>query len=186
MACVSARTLFGKTARSGPCKWDTSWSLKRSHAVKLIITSDEAWDQLSSKHLNELVQVSRNQKGRIKAIINQNTFELFSSIIVVAWQSIEYYLEENNRSREAMRRKGPNLWAKCSWMLHQDNATTRTAMSIRNFLAKHSTNITSQVPYSPYLTPYCIFFCFLKLLLRVKSFETIYRSCKIDEDSEGI
>jgi len=58
----------------------------------------------------------------------------------------DYYLEVMRRLRNAIRRKRPNLWTENSWILHYDNAPAHTAMIIRNFLVKHSTNIAAQAP----------------------------------------
>jgi len=46
-----------------------------------------------------------------------------------------YYLEVLGRLREKVRRKGPELFAINSWILHHDNAPAHTALSVREFLA---------------------------------------------------
>lgn len=78
------------------------------------------------------------------------------------------------RLRENIRRKRPDLWANNSWILHHDNAPSHTAIIVSEFLAKNSTNVISQPPYSPDMAP-CDFFLFprLKLPLRGTRFESI-------------
>ena len=86
----------------------------------------------------------------------------------------EYYLSVMRRLREAIRKKRPELWANNSWFLHHDNAPSHTALILREFFAKNSTNIVPQPPYSPYLAP-CDFWLFSKLKrpLRGNRFESI-------------
>ena len=85
----------------------------------------------------------------------------------------EYYLGVMRRLRESIRRKRHDLWKNNSWFLHHDNAPSHTAMVVRQFLAKHNTNIIPQAPYSPDMAP-CDFFLFnrLKNPLRGRYFET--------------
>lgn len=58
--------------------------------------------------------------------------------------------------------------------LHHNNAPAHSSMLVRDFLAKYSTNMILQAPYSPNVTP-CDFFLFLrlKLLLHGHRFESI-------------
>lgn len=65
----------------------------------------------------------------------------------------EYYLSVMRRLREAIRQKRPDLWINNSWFLHHDNAPSHTALVVRDYLAKHATNIVPQPPYSPDLAP---------------------------------
>ena len=44
-----------------------------------------------------------------------------------------------------------------TWMLHHDNASCHTAVSINEFLAEKSTPVVLQPPYSPDLSPYNLF-----------------------------
>ena len=44
----------------------------------------------------------------------------------------EYYLSVMRRLREAIRLKKPELWANNSWFLHHDNASSNTALVLRN------------------------------------------------------
>jgi hypothetical protein len=46
-----------------------------------------------------------------------------------------YNLEVLKRLREKFRRKRPEHFANNSWILHHDNATAHTALSVREFLA---------------------------------------------------
>lgn len=61
-----------------------------------------------------------------------------------------------------------------SWFLHHDNAPSHTALVLREYFAKNSTNIVPQPPYSPDLAP-CDFWLFSKLKrpLRGHRFDSI-------------
>lgn len=78
------------------------------------------------------------------------------------------------RLRENVRRKRPDLWKNNSWILHHDNAPSHTSILVREFLAKNSTYVIDQAPYSPNMAP-CDFFLSpkLKLPLRERRFESI-------------
>ncbi|CAH2087363.1 unnamed protein product [Euphydryas editha] len=87
----------------------------------------------------------------------------------------EYYLSVMRHLREAIRKKRPKLWADNSWLLvHHDNAPSHTALILREFFAKNSTNIVPQPPYSPDSAP-CDFWLFSKLKrpLRGNRFDSI-------------
>jgi len=86
----------------------------------------------------------------------------------------EYYLTVINPLSEYICRKRPVLWKNNSWFLHHDKTPSHTAMVVREFLAKHSTDIISQAPYSPDMGP-CDFFFFncLKNELRGSYYDTI-------------
>jgi len=55
----------------------------------------------------------------------------------------EYYLSVMQRLREAIRKKRSELWADNSWFLHHDNASSHTALILRDHFAKNSTHIVS-------------------------------------------
>jgi transposase len=63
--------------------------------------------------------------------------------------------------RERIRRKRPELW-KNGFILHQDNAPARTALSVKQFLAEKQIAVLEHPPYSPDLAP-CDFFLFPKV-----------------------
>ncbi|UYV65545.1 hypothetical protein LAZ67_3004659 [Cordylochernes scorpioides] len=73
----------------------------------------------------------------------------------------EYYLQVMRNLREAIRQKRPDLWKNKNWLLHHDNAPAHTSLLVRVFLAKNSTLMMPQPPYSPDLPP-CDFFLFPK------------------------
>jgi histone-lysine N-methyltransferase SETMAR len=50
--------------------------------------------------------------------------------------------------------KQPHRWSFDTWFLHQDGAPCHGALSVREFLAKHSIPVVHHPPYSPYLAPY--------------------------------
>jgi hypothetical protein len=157
--------------------------------MKRIITGDETWvyeyDMETEQQSSEWVfpgepklKKPRQSKSKIKALLTV----FFDYRGVVHYEFLptgktvnkEYYLEVMRRLCNAIRRKRPDLWVENSWILHHDNAPAHTSMLIRNYLAKHSTNMAPQAPYSPDMAP-CDFFLFpkLKLPLRGKRFETL-------------
>jgi [histone H3]-lysine36 N-dimethyltransferase SETMAR len=79
----------------------------------------------------------------------------------------EYYQTVLRRLRDAVRRKRPDLWATRTWSLHQDNAPAHSSHLIQNFLAKQSTPLVRQPPYSPDMAP-CDFWLFPKLKTPLK------------------
>jgi len=52
-----------------------------------------------------------------------------------------YYLEVLERLRENIRQKRPELFANSSWILHHDNATAHTSLSVMGFLATKQTTV---------------------------------------------
>ena len=78
------------------------------------------------------------------------------------------------RLREAIRLKRQELWANNSWLLHHDNASSHTALVLRDHFVKNSTYIVLQPPYSPDLAS-CDFWLLpnLKTPLRETRFESI-------------
>ena len=87
----------------------------------------------------------------------------------------EYYLEVLRRVRNAVRRKGPDLWAAGTWQLHHDNAPAHSSQLIQTFLVKHNIYVVRQVSYSPDMAP-CDFWLFphLKTQLKGTRFESRY------------
>ena len=74
-----------------------------------------------------------------------------------------------------MRRlKIPELWANSSWFLYHDNASSYTALVLRDHFVKNFTHIVQQPPYSSDLAS-CDFWLFPKLKrpLRGTRFESI-------------
>jgi hypothetical protein len=59
--------------------------------------------------------------------------------------------------RDAVRRKGPELWEKHTWMLHQDNASAHASLLTCSYLAKHQISVVPYPPYSPHLAPANLF-----------------------------
>jgi hypothetical protein len=78
------------------------------------------------------------------------------------------------RLHDAVRRKRPHKWSPGTWLLHHDNTPCHAALSVREFLAKHSIPVVPHPPYSPDLPP-CDFFLFsrLKSTLKGKRFQDV-------------
>lgn len=157
--------------------------------MERIITGDETWvyeyDMQTSQQSSEWVAKNepkpkkpRQSRSKMKVML----IVFFDIRGVVHYEFVpegqtvnkEYYLGVMKRLRERIRKKRPNLWANNSWILHDDNAPSHRATIVTDFLAKNSTNVLQQPPYSPDLAP-CDFFLFpkLKLPLRGTRFESI-------------
>ena len=92
-------------------------------------------------------------------------------------------MEALKRLREKVRRKRPELSAN-SRILHHDNASAHTALSVREFLATKQITVLGYPAYSPDLAP-SDFFLFPKIkeILKGRNFDDI-RS-KYNGSSEG-
>jgi histone-lysine N-methyltransferase SETMAR len=73
-----------------------------------------------------------------------------------------YYVEILKRLREAVRRKGPELWPN-DWILYCDNAPAHRALSVKKFMARTSITEMEHPPCSPDLAPND-FFLFPKIV----------------------
>jgi histone-lysine N-methyltransferase SETMAR len=84
------------------------------------------------------------------------------------------YITVRQRLRDAVRRKRPHKWSSGTWLLHHDKAPRHAALSVREFLAKHSIPLVPHPPYSLDLAP-CDFFLFprLKSTLKGKRFQDV-------------
>jgi hypothetical protein len=86
----------------------------------------------------------------------------------------DLYLEVLRRLRDAVGRKRPETWTARSWLLHHDSAPAHAALSIRQFLTKHSIPTIPQPPYLPNLSPPDLFLFFkLKIFVEGRRFWTV-------------
>jgi histone-lysine N-methyltransferase SETMAR len=84
------------------------------------------------------------------------------------------YINVLQRLRDAVRRKRPHKWSSSTWLLRHDNAPCHAALSVREFLAKHSIPVVPHPPYSPNLAPRDFFlFPRLKSTLKGKRFQDV-------------
>ncbi|XP_018301780.1 histone-lysine N-methyltransferase SETMAR-like [Mycetomoellerius zeteki] len=85
-----------------------------------------------------------------------------------------YYLHVLAEFCEKIKKKRPELWKDKSWVLHQDNAPSHSALSVKRFLAKYSIPVLDHPPYSPDLAP-CDFYLFPKVKSALKGtrFESV-------------
>ena len=112
-----------------------------------------------SKKYRELII----QKARLK--------RLSKTFLTLSWHHCPSYWR---RVRAQNRRKRADLWEKNSWILHHDNAPSHKAIIVNEFLAKNSTNIIEQPPYSSDMAPADFFFFpKRKLSLRGTRFQSI-------------
>lgn len=157
--------------------------------IKRIITGDETWvyefdmqtsQQASEWRFSNEPKPKKPRQSRSKIKVMLTVFFDYRGVVhsefLPEGQTVNkhYYLEVMKRLRNSVRRKRPDLWNNNSWILHHDNAPSHTSTIVREFLAKNSTNIIDQAPYSPDMAP-CDFFLFpkLKLPLRGRRFESI-------------
>jgi transposase len=84
------------------------------------------------------------------------------------------YITVLQRLRDAVRRKRPHRLSSGTCLLHHDNAPCHAALSVREFLAKHSIPVVPHPPYLPDLAPYDFFlFPRLKSTLKGKRFQDV-------------
>ena len=157
--------------------------------MKRIVTGDETWvyefdtqtsQQASEWRLPTEPKPKRARQTRSKLKVMLTVFFDYRGVVhsefLPEGQMVnkDYYLSVMRRLREQIRRKRPDLWKDNSWILHHDNAPAHKAIIVNEFLAKNSTNLIEQPPYSPDLAP-ADFFLFpkLKLPLRGTRFQSI-------------
>lgn len=57
----------------------------------------------------------------------------------------EYYQQVPKRLRDAVRRKGQDLWTTKSWQFHHDNAPAHSSNLIKNLLTKYGIRVLNQL-----------------------------------------
>jgi len=83
-------------------------------------------------------------------------------------------LEVLKRLREKVRWKRPELFANNSWILHHENASAHTTLSVREFLATRQITVLEHPAYSPDLAPNEFFlFPKIKEILKGRRFDDI-------------
>jgi len=63
------------------------------------------------------------------------------------------FIDIFRRLRDAIKRKRPEKWKRCSWFLLHDNASAHRLILIMDFLAKDNVTTLEHPPYSPDLDP---------------------------------
>lgn len=154
-----------------------------------VITCDETWIfQYDPETKRQSMHWKKSQSPRLKkARMGKSKFKAMMivffyirAIIYIDWvpegQTVNqiYYKNVLNTLRERVRRRGPDMWKNASWILHQDNAPTHTALSVKKYLAKNNITVMEHPPYSPDLAP-CDFFFFPKVKFALKGtrFESV-------------
>jgi len=137
-----------------------------------IITGDESWcygyDQETQDQVNGKVHHLWDQKRLGKS--NQMWKPCWSASLTSKGSSTlnsyhkvrlnqQFYLEVLKQLRDAVWRKRPELWRSGEWLLHHDNATAHTALSVRYFLTKNGMRTASHPP-TPRTWHPAIFSCF--------------------------
>ena len=158
--------------------------------LKCIITGDETWvygydfktkSQSSQWRHSGSPRPKKARQVRSNVKVMLTVFFYFNEIVhhefLPRGQTVnkKYYLQVQRRSRQAIRKKRPDLWKNNSWLLHHDNAPAHTSLLVRPFLAKNNTVTMPQPPYSPDMAP-CDFFLFpkIKKTLKGRRFTAIY------------
>ena len=88
----------------------------------------------------------------------------------------KFYCSVLHLLRKDILRKRPELWRAGNWLLHDDNAPSHRALTMREFLAHNSIISLPHPPYSPDLAP-CDFFLFPKMKVQLKG----HRFNKVEE-----
>ena len=124
-------------------------------------------------HSSRRQKKARQSKSKFKALVIFFFFNI-RGIVDVDWgpegQTVNqvYYKEVLTNLREWVRRRRPEMWKNSSWVLHQDNAPARNALSGKMFSTKHKITVLQHPPYSPDLAPCDFFFLFLKIKSALK------------------
>ena len=157
--------------------------------LKNIITGDGTW--VYGYEVETAMQspqcLGKGSPRPNKAWMSRSNIKVMS-VVFLNWKGIvhhkfvprgrmvnkQLYQEFLARLRDAVRRKGPELWENRTSMLHHDNALARASLLIRSYLAKQKTSVVPEPPYSPDLAP-AKFFLFpkLKTTLKGRRFQTI-------------
>jgi hypothetical protein len=147
-----------------------------------IITGDESWvygygretEQMSSQwktppspRLKKASQVQSNVKTMLIAFFDVEGLVHHEFLPQCQTMNQTVYITILQRLQDAVHRKRPYKWLSDTWLLHHDNVPCRVALSVREFLAKHSIPMVPHLPYSPDLAP-CDFFLFPRLKSTLK------------------
>jgi hypothetical protein len=89
---------------------------------------------------------------------------------------VYYKVPSNLRERAIRRKRRPELWKNCSWVLHQDNSPAHIALSVKMFLTKHKITALEHPPNSPHLDHVTFFFT-SKDQVCVKRYQVRVRRC---------
>jgi histone-lysine N-methyltransferase SETMAR len=153
-----------------------------------VITCDETWifqydpeTKRQSMHWktpsSPRLKKARQSKSKFKAMLI--VFFDIKGVLLEEWVpdgatvNQHYYKQVLETLRERVRRKRPQLWEN-GFILHQDNAPSHSALSVKQFLAEKSITVLEHPPYSPDLAP-CDFFLFPKVKSELKGtrFESV-------------
>jgi len=52
-----------------------------------------------------------------------------------------------------VRRRRPQMWKNCLWVLHQDDVPSHDALSVKMILTKHNITVLEHPLYSPDVVP---------------------------------
>jgi len=143
--CTELRQLASEneTFLSRVITGDDSWVYAYDPETK---RQSSQWKSPTSPRPKKARQVKSNLKSMIitffdiKGIVHK---EFVSTCQTV---NSGFYCEVLRRMREKVRRHRPQLWREQTWLLHQDNAPSHTAVLTHKFLAK---NKIAVIPHPP-------------------------------------
>jgi hypothetical protein len=118
--------------------WLRSWDKKQMSLQ---------WKTPSSPRPKKARQVRSNVKTMLIAFIDAEG--LVHQEFLPQRQTMNQTVNINvlQRLRDAVRRKQPHTWSSGTWLLHQDKAPCHAALSVREFLVKHSIPVVSNLSY---------------------------------------
>jgi histone-lysine N-methyltransferase SETMAR len=147
---------------------DESWVCGYNPETKQMSSQ---WKTPSSPRPKDARQVRSNVKKMLIAFFDAEGLVHHEFLPQRQTMNHTVYVNVPQRFRHAVSRKRPHKLPSGTWLLHHDNAPCHAALSVREFLAKHSIPVAPHPPYSPDLAP-CDFFLFprLKSTLKGKRF----------------
>ena len=138
--------------------WDESWCYGYDPKTK---QQSSQWKSASSPRPKKARQVKSNVKTMLICFFDIKGLVHFEFVPQGQIVNQQFYLEVLKRSRDAVRRKRPKLSRSGERLLHHDNATAHTALSVRQFLTKNGMTSASHLhPPSPRTRHPAIFSCF--------------------------
>jgi hypothetical protein len=125
---------------------DESWVYDYDHETKQMSSQ---WKTPSSPRRKKARQVRPNVKTMLIAFFDAEGLVYHEFLPQRQTMNQIVYITVLQRIRDAVHWKRHHKWSSCTWLLHHDNAPCHAALSVREFLAKHSIPVVPHPPYSP-------------------------------------
>jgi hypothetical protein len=143
---------------------DESWVYGYDRETKQVSSQ---WKTPSSPRQKKARQVQSNVKTMLIASFDAGGLVHHKFLTQRQTMNQTVCITVLQRLRDAVRRKRPHKWSSGTWLLHHGNAPCHAALSVREFLAKHSIPVVPHLPYSPDLAS-CDFLLLLRLKITLK------------------